>query len=119
MGFFKRRPRYEDPAEVKPDTHSVRPRDESVLTKKERRKLAALRKKAAQAARKAERESEKARQAAKKVREVTHPPTVGQETVAERDEDVPSDAAGADRGKLLSKREERKLKRLRRKAQKS
>lgn len=121
MPFWKRREArdadeiYEEPVEAaSPEPAS--------LEKKESRKLARLRKKAQAAARKAARESEKARKAARKVREASasSPEAVQKETASRKpEEDVPGTLAGKDRAQALAKKDQRRLKRLRRKAQRS
>lgn len=112
MPFWKRRPKYEEPVEA--ETVAPEP------TNKESRQLAKLRKKAQKAARRAARESERAREAAQKVQQASS--ASSQETrakVAEPREDVPDGLAGTERKKVLAKKEQRRLKRLRQQAKRS
>lgn len=119
MPFWKRRAArdadetYEEPVETaSPESGS--------LSKGESRKLSRLRKKAQQAARKAARESEKARTAARKVREAsTGSAQDAQQEAEARAEDVPEVLAGKDRPQELAKKDQNRLKRLRRKVQRS
>lgn len=112
MPFWKREPTYEEPVEAETAAPATM-EDES-------RKLTKLRKKAHKAARRAARESQRAREAARKVQKAsTGSMEETREEVAGPKADLPKEMAGADRPKVLGKKEQRKLKRMRRKAQKS